>query len=335
MLAALADGPGAVIVRDITQPLGEDGRAVVRVSQAGICATDHKIIDGDIQVTGPWVLGHEMTGHVEIPGRGGIPRAGTAVMINPAVFCGICDLCRRDMPHLCRRGGLLGRDADGCFAEFVAVEEKLLHTLPDWITPDEGALLQVLSTCVHAQSGLHVRPEDSAVVIGLGVAGLLHVQLLRARGLRNIVGITRSPWKRELASRFGASVVAGPGEAAEAVGDATGGHGATIAIESVGSAATLAQAMRLAGRGGTVVMFGIVAPVADAMPTFDWYLKELTIRSPRGARPGDCDSAIRLCAEHRLDLAPLVTARFPLPHMADALTASRGQEHLKVVLDIT
>src|SRR5690348_10775425 len=115
MLAALADGPGAVIVRDVTQPLGEDGRAVVRVSQAGICATDHKIIDGDIQVTGPWVLGHEMTGHVEIPGRGGIPRAGTAVMINPAVFCGICDLCRRDMPHLCRRGGLLGRDADGCF----------------------------------------------------------------------------------------------------------------------------------------------------------------------------------------------------------------------------
>jgi threonine dehydrogenase-like Zn-dependent dehydrogenase len=93
--------------------------------------------------------------------------------------------------------------------------------------------------------------------------------------------------------------------------------------------------MRLAGAGGTVVVFGTTAPAADAMPTYEWYLKELTILSPRAARPRDCDLAIRLCAERRLDLAPLVTARFPLEQAARALDACRDPAQLKIVLDIS
>ena len=127
--------------------------------------------------------------------------------------------------------GLLGRDADGCFAELVAVDEALLHPIPDSVAPDAAALLQVLSTCVHAQSRLSPSPEDSAVVIGLGVTGLLHVQLLRARGLRTLIGVTRSEWKRDLARRLGASATATPDEAADAVGAATDGRGARIAID--------------------------------------------------------------------------------------------------------
>ena len=75
-------------------------------------------------------------------------------------------------------------------------------------------------------------------------------------------------------------------------------------------------------------------PACGPLPTYDWYLKELTILSPRAARPRDCDLAIQLCAEHRLDLAPLVTGRFPLDHASRALTACRDPEQLKVVLDI-
>ena len=70
--------------------------------------------------------------------------------------------------------------------------------------------------------------------------------------------------------------------------------------------------MRLAAPGGTVLVYGTTAPAADGLPTYDWYLKELTIRNTRAARPRDCDLAIRLYADHRVDLAPLVTARFPL-----------------------
>jgi L-iditol 2-dehydrogenase len=334
MRAAVMDKPGVVTVRDVPLP-ARGGLALVRVAQAGICGTDLKIAAGDIPVVVPRVIGHEMTGWVESPGRRENVPAGTSVLVNPAVFCGACDLCRRDLPQLCRGGALLGRDVDGCFADFVAVDEACLHPIPASVSAAESALLQVLSTCVHAQDGLRASPGASAVVVGLGVTGLLHIQLLRARGVETIVGITRSGWKRELALRFGASHAAAPEDAQQAVADATGGRGADIAIECVGTQQTLAQAMRLAGAGGTVVVFGTTAPAADAMPTYEWYLKELTILSPRAARPRDCDLAIRLCAERRLDLAPLVTARFPLEQVANALDACRDPAQLKIVLDIS
>jgi threonine dehydrogenase-like Zn-dependent dehydrogenase len=124
-----------------------------------------------------------------------------------------------------------------------------------------------------------------------------------------------------------------PAEAAQAVADSTGGRGADIAIECAGTAPTFVQAMRLAGAGATVVMFGLTAQ-ADAVPTYEWYFKELTIHAPRAARPHDCNAAIQLCAQRRLDLAPLVTGRFPLARLAEALLASREPQHLKVVLDI-
>jgi L-iditol 2-dehydrogenase len=332
MLAAVIEGPGTVVVRETARPRA-GGLALIRVTQAGVCGTDRKLASGVLPVTPPRVLGHEMTGWVEAPVPGGTVPAGTTVVVNPAVFCGTCPECRDDRPNLCSRGGLLGRDVDGCFAEYVAVAEPLLHPLPASVTADEGALLQVLSTCVHAQSGVPVSPDGSAVVVGLGVAGLLHVQLLRARGVRTIIGVTRAAWKRDLAVASGASEVVPPEDAAAAVASATGGRGANLAIESAGTSATLAQAMRLAGPGATVILFGAV-PSADGLPTYDGYFKELTIRCPRASRPRDFDTAIRLCAERRLDIAPLVTGRFPLVKVTEALAASEHPAHLKVVLDV-
>jgi L-iditol 2-dehydrogenase len=332
MLAAVIEGPGAVTVRQVPVPQAS-GLALVRVGIAGICGTDRKLAAGVFPVTTPRVLGQEMTGGVVVPGPGGGVPAGTPVVVNPAAYCGLCRECRRDLPHLCSAAGLLGRDLDGCFAEYVAVPQTLLHPLPAEVTPDEAALVQVLSTCVHAQSGLAVSPDSSAVVVGLGVAGLLHVQLLRAKGVRAIVGVTRAAWKRDLALASGASAVVAPDDAAAAVAEVTGGHGADIAIESAGTAATLAQAIRLAGPGGTVILFGAVR-TADGLPAYEGYLKELTIRCPRASRPRDFDTAIRLCAERRVDVAPLVTGRFPLPDLAQALAASEDPAQLKVVLDV-
>jgi len=333
MRAALLTAPGRVAVREVPVPAA-DRLALVRVAQASLCATDLAIVDGQAPVRMPRILGHEMTGWVETPGPSGRLPRGTRVLVNPALFCGRCDLCFRDLPQLCRNGGLMGRDADGGFAEFVAVDETRLHPVPVSVPEAEAALLQVLSTCVHALSLVPISLADHVAVIGLGVTGLLNVQLLRAQGVTTIVGITRSRRNQDLALRLGATRVAGPDEAERAVREVTGGRGADVVIECAGTAATLAQAMRLAGAGGTVLAFGITAPAADAMPTYEWYYKELTIFSPRAARPRDCELAISLCADRRLDLAPLVTARFPLARVGDALRAARDPAQLKVVIDV-
>lgn len=310
----------------------------MRVGQAGICGTDLKIVAGAVPVATPRVLGHEMTGVVEVPGPSGRVPAGADVLVNPGMFCGRCDLCGRGLPNICRNGGLLGRDADGTFAELVAVDEKLLHPIPPGLGRDASALLQVLATCVRAQALLDAHPRvraASAVVVGLGVTGLLHVQLLRARGVPVIVGVTRSPAKRDLAARLGATAVVHPDHAARIVAEATNGRGADVAIECAGTPATAVMTIDLAGAGGTILQFGTIAPVADGMPTYQWYFKELTILNPRAQRPEDCDAAIGLAVRGQLDLASLVTSRFPLDQAAAAVRACADPAQLKVVLDVT
>lgn len=333
MRAVVLTAPNEVRVHDLPEP-DATGAALVELELVGICGTDVKIVKGDIAVEYPRVLGHELIGRVVRAGPRGIVPAGTRVLVDPAVSCGHCDLCRAGRTNVCRNGALLGRDMDGVFAERVAIDELRLHVVPESIEPHAAALLQVLGTCVHAQADVDLRPPDTAVVIGLGVTGLLHVQLLRARGIRRVIGITRSAAKRELALRLGASEVAGPEEAEELVADLTGGRGGPLVIEAVGSVPTLAQAIRIAAIGGTIVVFGtITATRADELPLYQLYYKELRVLNPRAALPRDNDRAIALAAAGEVDLAPLWARSFPLDDAASAFHEVAGSSTLKVTLD--
>jgi L-iditol 2-dehydrogenase len=333
MRALMLTGPNTAAVEEVAPPASA-GSALVRVDRAGVCGTDMKILSGQIPVAYPRVMGHEMVGRVVRPGPLGLAAEGARVFVDPTVADGWCDLCRRDRPNLCRNGGLLGRDFDGTFAELVAVDERAIHPVPESLSDDAASLLQVLSTCVHAQSMVSVGPGDTAAVVGLGVTGLLHAQLLRARGVRTVVGVARSAWKRELALASGVTALANPDEAARVVHEVTGGRGVDLAVECVGRQEPLAQAMELAGMAGQVLVYGTTAPTADGLPTYAWYYKELEILNPRAARPRDCDEAVRLSVDGSVDAAPLVTGRFPLGEAAAAFDACGDARQLKVVLEL-
>ena len=305
---------------------------VVQLERAGICGTDLKILDGATPVGYPRVLGHELVGTVRAQtGERRLP-GGTRVLVNPGISCGDCYLCHRDRPHLCGHGGLLGRDLDGVFTEAIELEERFLHPVPDRIPPDEAGLLQVLGTVVHSQRPAPVSSDTVAVVIGLGVSGMLHTQLLSERGAGCVIGITRTPWKLELARRLGADLVGTPDEAARIVAEASSGRGADLVIESVGTEETVVQSIDLAGPGGDVIIYGTVTGSGKEMPYYQLYFKELTLHSPRAALPRDYDEAIRLAAEGRIHLAALVTGRYPLEEASAAFAAARTGDHLKVLL---
>lgn len=331
MRAVVVESAGSAVVRRVPDPRPGPA-ALVRVERAGLCGTDLKIVNGAIPVRTPRILGHEIVGRVEVAGAGQRVPVGTRVVVDPSVACGRCRVCRQDLPQLCPDGALLGRDVDGGCAGYVTVDEDRLHPVPDEISADAAALLQVLSTCVHSQERLAVFPGQTAVVIGLGVAGFLHLQLLRARGVEQVIAVTRSDRKHELATRLGATAVVGPDDAADVAADLTGGCGADIVVECAGTPHTLRQAMLLAGPGATVLAFGTTVE-ADGMPTYQWYYKELTILNSRAARPRDFARAIDL-ARHQLRLAPLVSAAYPLERAADALVACADSDRLKVVIDI-
>ena len=331
MRALLVEAPGSVAIREVPDPTPGPA-ALVRMQRVGLCGTDRKFVHGAVAVDLPRILGHELVGRVAVAGRRNQPPEGTRVLVDPNIACGRCPVCRYDRPHLCPHGALMGRDVDGGAADYATVDEDRLYPIPAEISDDAAAVLQPLATCVHAQDSVAALPGQTAVVVGLGVAGLLHTQLLRVRGVRQVIGVTRSEWKRELATDLGADLVVHPEEAAEAVADATDGYGADVVVESAGTPETLRQATVLAGPGGTVVAFGITAR-ADAMPTYEWYFKELTIVSPRSARPRDFPRAIAL-ARRQLRLAPLVSASYPLHAAAEALASLDDSDRLKVVLEV-
>src|SRR6266511_3440579 len=222
--AALLTGPGLLELRDVDSPVPEAGEAAVRIRAVGICGTDLSIFKGKIPVAYPRIMGHEMVGEV-IAGPAGSPEPGTRVIVDPNVACGRCPRCREGRANLCRDGWLLGRDRDGGLREIVAAPAGNLHRIPDDLEDHVAPLIQVLTTCVHAQRMTEVFPGDSVVVVGLGVTGLLHVQLAKIRGAWPVVGVTRSPEKLELARALGAdvTVAAGDEDADERVIGATSG----------------------------------------------------------------------------------------------------------------
>lgn len=238
MRAVVVTPEGTLSIQEVPDP-PDDGRALVAVRRGGICGTDVKVTTGLIPISHPVILGHEIVGTVARTGRLGIIAEGQRVLMNSTKSCGYCDRCRANQTALCRVSGAMGRDEDGGFADFVALDELQLHPLPDEIPDDEAVLLQVTSTCVHAQSKIHPFPGDTAVIIGLGVSGMIHLQLLRARGIENVIGVTRSQWKRDLAETLGARATAAPADAAALVEEVTQGRGADLVIEAAGHIETM------------------------------------------------------------------------------------------------
>jgi L-iditol 2-dehydrogenase len=337
MRAVVLEAPRRFAPVDMADP-DPAGRAIVAIEQVGVCGTDLKIAKGDIPVAYPRVLGHELIGRVVVPGPRSLLAAGDRVLVDPAVSGGHCRWCRNDRANICPNGALLGRDLDGGLAERIAVDELQLHRIPETMPASTAALLQVLGTCVHAQAEIRVLPPDAAVVIGLGVAGLLHLQLLRARGIRRLIGIGRSSWKRDLAIELGATAVASPDEAVDVVRDVAGVDGPELVVEAVGTVPTLAQAIDLVGSGGTVVVFGTVTGRQGAeIPFYQLYFKELTVLNPRAALPRDYDRAIDLALSGDMDLGRLWTGSFPLEDAQaafDSLLDGTGSDSMKVTFDV-
>jgi 2-desacetyl-2-hydroxyethyl bacteriochlorophyllide A dehydrogenase len=306
---------------------------LVRSGQVGICGTDVKILAGKIPVEYPRIMGHEMVGEVVAAPEGSPYPAGTRVLIDPGVACGWCHLCRAGRFNICINGGLLGRDVDGVFTEYVEVPINRLVPVPSEISDKASGVLQVLGTCVHAVKTIDSFPGRVAAVIGLGVAGQLITQLLRLRGM-TVVGITRSEWKRELAAESGTHFTAAPDEARAVLDDVTSGRGPDLAVEAVGTEATLAEAIELAGTGGEVLVYGTLTGGESGLPYYQLYHKELTLHNPRAAVVGDYADGVALAASGSLSLEPIVTHQLGLEDAEKAFELVHDPSSLKVLMKV-
>jgi L-iditol 2-dehydrogenase len=332
MRAAILTAPDRIETTSVPEPVVTDGDVLVRVRTVGVCGTDVKIASGRIHVQHPRILGHEMVGQVLADGD---PIAdGQTVLVDPAIACGVCRQCREGRSNICTAGALIGRDRDGGLAELVSVPRANIHRLPLGIDAGEAPLLQVLATCVHAQRLVSVFPGDAVAVIGLGVTGLLHLQLAKGRGARPLVGSSRSHAGRSTASALGAdAVIDATGDPVPALRESAP-DGFDLVIDCVGSVRTLAQAVALARVGGRILAYGTVTSHEGEFPWYELYYKELVVSHPRSANAEDFPAAIALVAGRFVDIARLVTHRFALTDTDSALATASASGVLKVLVDV-
>ena len=337
MKAALLNGPSDVTITDRATPACGEGQVLVRITHVGICGTDTKIYDGGILANYPVVMGHEGVGEI-IEGQatdGSGP--GNRVIIDPVLYCGNCFYCARGDTHLCENGGMLGREVDGVYTENYLAPAGNVFALGDNINMTEGPLIQVMTTVLHAQNRANIQADEVVVVLGLGVTGLLQIQVAKALGAKAVVGVSRNAHKRGLAEQMGADCVVEHGEAAKvAVLKLTDGRGADVVIEAVGYISVLAEAMDLARFGGRIIPFGIYAALEGKLPFYELYFKELDIINTRAALPSDFPASIKLVEEGKVDLAPFITHIYPLDELTEAikLLMEPSDERLKVILEV-
>jgi NAD+-dependent secondary alcohol dehydrogenase Adh1 len=236
---------------------------LVRIGGAGVCATDLHALEGLMEpagVTLPRVLGHENAGWVEEVGTGVTAAAkGDAVLVYPPYSCGLCVACRRGNDMHCDRHQFTGLSVDGGFADFVLVSERSLLRLPAGVEP--------AAVAPHADAGLtayhavrrlaHLAvPGSTAVVIGIGGVGHIALQLVRELGSSTTIAIDTDERRRRLADELGADEVVDGRATVDAVRELTGGRGADLVFDFVGTDQTHADAAAMLARGGTYSVIG-------------------------------------------------------------------------------
>jgi L-iditol 2-dehydrogenase len=288
----------------------------------------------------PLIMGHEASGVIERVGShvSGFA-AGDRVTFDSTVSCGRCEYCRRGEINLCDDRMVLGVSCaeyrrHGAFAEFVAVPARILYQLPADIPFEHAAVIEALSVAVHAVGLKTPAADQSVVVIGCGMIGLLVIQVLRVRGCRTIIAVDIDAGRQRLAERLGAaSTVDGRDrDVPAAVRALTDRKGADIAIEAVGLTATIQTAIRSVRKGGTVTLIGNVSPVVE-VPLQEVVTRQISLLGSC-ASSGEYPQCIDLMARAAVDVAPLISATAPLEEGADwfARLYRGGDGLMKVIL---
>lgn len=340
-----------VVTADVPEPVA--GEVLVRTLVSGVCGSDTHAAHGRHPfVPLPYRPGHEVVGRVEalgpaLPGVAGGDRVaggdcvavGDRVTVEPTLVCGTCKQCRAGRENLCENLRFFGCGYEqGGMAEWFTIPASRLHRIPEGFSDEQAALVEPLSTPVHAVrlacTGLGDLSGRSVAVLGAGTIGLLVLAAARHRGARDVVVTDVRPDKRERALRLGAAAVvdAGADDVVEQVRDALG-ESADVVFDCVAVQATIDQAIAMALKAGTVVVVGVpTAEVTVPLPVVQD--QQVRIQGSATYLPEDYREAIEILASGKVRADDLVTATFPLQETARAFEASSAGGEVKVLVRV-
>lgn len=328
-------------IADIPQPSPGVGEVLVRVAACGICGSNVHGYDGSSgRRIPPIVMGHEAAGTVAAmgPGVAGLSE-GDRVTFDSTISCGECRFCLLGQINLCDRRRVLGVSCSdyrcaGAFAEYVLVPCRIVYKLPDSLSFADAAMLEAVSVAIHAVSLSEISADNTALVIGAGMIGLLTVQALRAAGCARILIADVDESRLKLAEAVGATATlhaSGDDLVAEVL-RISNGLGVDLAVEAVGIDATVRTVVECVRKGGAVTLVGNVAAEVT-LPLQKVVTRQIRLQGSC-ASAGEYPQAIDLMASGAIQVKPLITAVAPLeegPRWFERLY-SREPNLMKVIL---
>ena len=328
-----------VRVEEMTVPKIGPGEVLMRVETSGICGTD--LLEWYRLHKAPLVLGHEVAGVVAAVGKGVKRyRVGERICAAHHVPCNTCHYCLSGHHTVCDTLRRTNFDPGG-FAEYVRLPrinvEQGIFPLPDGVSFEEGTFVEPLACVLRGQRLARLQPGQTVLVIGSGVAGLLHIQLARTSGADYIVATDIVDYRLEAARRLGADIAVRAREyTLDCLRQATGGRLADLVVICSGATSAISQGLGSVERGGTVLFFAPTEPgVSIPISVNDLFWRnETTLTSSYGGSPADYAAALGLIGTGKIRVREMITHRLGLAETGLGFQlVAQARDSLKVIIE--
>ncbi len=338
MLVAVYHNNRDIRIEEVPKPdIGPD-EFLLKVMGSGICGTD--VVEWYRLPTAPRVLGHEATGIIDKVGKNVTKyKVGDRVFVSHHVPCNQCCYCQNDSHTACETLHTTNYYPGG-FSQYIRVPkiniENGVYKLPANMSYEEGSFIEPLACAVRGQRLADIQKGDTVLIIGSGMAGILHIQLTKMSGAQKIFAADINPDRLKLAKKFGADhVIDAKKDLPQQLKKLNNEKGVDKVIVCTGAEKAALTALDCVDRGGTILFFAVPDPtIKIPIPITQFWRNETTIRTSYGAAPRDLEEALQILANNKVNVSDMITHRLDIREAAEGfrLVAEAGKS-LKVIIE--
>ncbi|MBI4289690.1 MAG: alcohol dehydrogenase catalytic domain-containing protein [Chloroflexi bacterium] len=327
-----------VRLQEMPVPQIGPGELLVKIVASGVCGSD--VMEWYRREKAPRVLGHEVAGVITQAGEGVQKyKVGQRVCVIHHVPCNACHHCLSGHETVCDTLRSTNFDPGG-FAEYIRAPalnvDRGVYPLPDSVSYEEGTFIEPLSCAVRGQRTARFQPGQCVLVIGSGIAGLLHIQLARALGAGRIIATDITEYRLRAARQFSADIVLSASEDVPArLREVNEGRLADLVIVCAGVAPAIAQGIQCVERGGTVLLFAPASPgLTFPLDVWPFWRDGINLTTSYAGAPADCAVALELIRSRRVHVREMITHRLGLAGTSQGFQiVAAAQDSIKVIIE--
>jgi L-iditol 2-dehydrogenase len=337
LLAAVYYNNADIRITELPQPEINADELLVKVMACGICGSD--VTEWYRLPSSPRVLGHEATGIVEEIGKNITKyNIGDRVFVSHHVPCNNCRYCLNGHHTACETLHTTNYFPGG-FSQYIRVQKIIVNSgiykLPFNMSYADGTFIEPLGCIVRGQRLASIDKDDTVLIIGSGISGILHIQLAKLTGVRKIVAADINPHRLKLAIHFGAhSVINARTGIQRTLRKENNGRLADRVIICTGARQAVSSAIQCVDRGGRILFFAVPPPtVKVSIPITEFWKNEITVMTSYGAAPSDLKEALRILAQKRINVTDMITHKFSLREISKGFKlVSNPENSLKIII---